>query len=282
MLDSEIRQKIEEFVYSRPRSVQEIAEHIRKSWKTVNRYVDEIMESYGTISVHVFRGGTRGALKIVYWAGVDKASKSVFQEQLEEQIILGRKKEDFSGFDIFQHISRNEKSVWVGEGKNEVDAGRILEFNNLLLSAKSQIIFFSGNLSFINLKDKKIDIFETLDGLAKKGIRMKVLCRVDIAGLENVRKILSLNFKYGKEIVEVHHREQPLRALIIDGKVFNIKEIKESTGKDRELNKKIFIYYTIKNKEWAEWLSKIFWKMFSSSIDAKLRLEEMELLKFKL
>lgn len=281
MLDSDTRRKIEELVYSRPRAVQEIAEHIKKSWKTVNRYVDEIAESYGSISTHVFRGGTRGALKIVYWAGVDKASKSVFQEQLEEQILLGRKKDDFSGFDIFQHISKKDKSVWVGSGKDEADAGRLEEFKNLLLSAKSQIIFFSGNLSFVNLKDKNINIFSVLEALAKRGVKMKVLCRVDIAGLENVKRILSLNFKYGKEIIEVHHREQPVRALIIDGRVFNVKEIKEPTGKDKELSKKIFIYYTIKNKDWGEWLSKIFWKMFSSSIDAKLRLEEMELLKVK-
>ena len=58
-----------------------------------------------------------------------------------------------------------------------------------------------------------------------------------------------------------------------------IKEIKEPTGKVHELNKRIFIFYSIKDREWCDWLSKIFWKMFSSSIDAKKRIEEMHRLK---
>lgn len=281
MLDSGARQKIEELVYSRPRSVQEIAEYLKKSWKTVNRYVDELSDSYGTIAVHVFRGGTRGALKIVYWAGVDKASKSVFQEQLEDQITKGRTKYDFSAFDIYQHVPKNEKQSFIAEGKSEEEVGQLESFRDLLLSAKNQVIFFSGNLSFINLKDKKIDVFEIIDGLVKKGIKIKILCRVDIGGLDNIKKVLSLNHKYGKELVEIHHREQPVRGVIVDNKYISIKEVKEPTGRDKELNRKMFIFYMIRNKDWADWLGKIFWKMFSSSIDANKRIEEMELMRVK-
>ena len=68
---------------------------------------------------------------------------------------------------------------------------------------------------------------------------------------------------------------QPLRAFIIDNKVIRIKEVSEPTGKLNELNKRMFLYYTIKDKEWTEWLTKLFWKMFSTAIAAEKRLEEM-------
>jgi len=278
-VSSEIIKKIEDFVYQKPRAINEIAHHLNKNWRTADRYIDEIKKNFGTLSTRVFREGTRGALKIVYWSSIDKISHSVFQEQLEEEIIRGRTKYDFSGFDIFQHVTDKNKQAWINKGEDEADAGRLKEFQEILLSAKKQIIFFSGNLSFINLEDKKIDIFKTIEELLKKGISMKIICRIDIAGKENVEKLLSLNFKYGKELIEIHHREQPMRVTIIDDKLINIKEVKEPTGRDRELNKKTFIFYTIKDKDWIEWLSKIFWKMFSSSIDSKKRLEELNKIK---
>lgn len=39
--------------------------------------------------------------------------------------------------------------------------------------------------------------------------------------------------------------------------------------------KKFFMFYTLNDKEWTEWLSRIFWKLFSSSIGAKKRIEEL-------
>jgi len=279
MLSSEIIKKIEDFVYSKPRSIQEIAGYIKKNWRTADRYVQEIEKNFGTISTKVFREGTRGALKIVYWSAVEKISHSVFQQQLEEEIMTGKTKYDFSGFDIFQHIQEKNKSAWIKKAEDEVKADRLKDFEELLLQAKKQILFFSGNLSFINLNDGKIDMFKVLENLVKKGISIKVICRVDLVGIENVKKLLSLNFKYGKEIIEIHHRAQPLRITIIDNRLFNIKEIKEPTGREHELKKKTFIFYTIKDKEWVEWISRIFWKMFSSSVRAEKRLEEMNKLK---
>ena len=279
MLDPTIIKKIEDFVYSKPRAIQEIAIHINKNWRTADRYVEDIEKNFGTLSTRVFREGTRGALKIVYWSSVDKVSHSVFQEQLETEILKGRSKYDFSAFDIFQHVPDKNKYAWIKKGENEVKAKKLKDFEELLLSAKKQILFFSGNLSFINFEDSEVNIFETLEKLIKKGITIKVICRVDISGKENVEKLLSLNFKYGKELIEIHHREQPLRATIIDNKVLNLKEIKEPTGRDKELNKKTIILYTINDKEWVDWLSKIFWKMFSSSIDTNKRLQEMNKIK---
>jgi hypothetical protein len=279
MLDQKIIKKIEDFVYSKPRSIQEIAKHIDKNWRTADRYTEEIEKNFGTITTRVFREGTRGALKIVYWSSVDKVSHSVFQEKLEENIMRGRTKYEFSAFDIFQHVPEKNKIAWIKKGKDESETERLKDFEDLLLEAKNQILFFSGNLSFINFDDGKTNVFKVLEKIVKKGIPIKVVCRVDLAGKDNIEKLLSLNFKTGKELIEIHHREQPLRVTIIDNRIINLKEIKEPTGREKELNKKTFIFYTIKDKDWCEWLSKIFWKMFSSSIDANKRLQEINKIK---
>jgi len=275
MLNNQEIKKIEDFIRAKPRSIQEIASHINKNWRTADRYIEEIKKNFGTLETRVFREGTRGALKIVYFANIEKISNSIFQEELESKIFLSHKKEDFRSFDIFQFVQDKDKQVWTKNGKDESDAGRLKEFSELMLKAKKQILFFSGNLSFINFDDKKTNIFKTLEELIKKNISIKVICRVDLSGKENVEKLLSLNFKHGKELIEIHHREQPLRATIIDNELINLKEIEEPTRRKNETSEKTFIFYTIKNKEWIEWLSKIFWKMFNSSIDSKKRLEEI-------
>lgn len=280
MLDSITIKKVEDFVYGKPRSVQEIAKHLNKNWRTADRYVEEIENEYGTIATKTFREGTRGALKIVYWASVEKLKGSVFQEILEEQIMKGISREDFSAFDIFQHINDDEKKVEVQEEASEEET-ELIELVNFLKETKKQLIIFSGNLSFINLKKNKTDIFLLLEELVKKGISIKVICRIDLVGRENIERLLSLNFKHGKELIEIRHRQQPLRAIISDNKIFRIKEIREPTGRKNELNKKVFIFYTIKNRDWADWLSRIFWKMFSSSVDARKRIVELNKLKLK-
>ncbi len=280
MLNTEVIRKIEDFIYTKPRSVDEIAKHIGKNWRTADRYVGEIEKNFGTISTRVFREGTRGALKIVYWSSQDKVSNSVFQEKMESDIVSRKTKYDFSPFDIFQLVKDNKKDAWIKTATNEVKAGRMHEFKKLLERAEKQILFFSGNLSFINFKDKEADIFNVIENLVKKGISIKVLCRVDFAGIENIEKMLSLNYKYGKNLIEIRHREQPLRVTIIDNKITNMKEVKEPTGREKELNKKTFIIYTITDKEWTEWLSKIFWKMFNNSVSSEKRLEEMKKLRY--
>lgn len=277
MLNREITKKIENFVSNKPRSIQEISIYINKNWRTADRYIKEIEEQYGTLSTRTFRKGTRGALKIVYWSGIEKISSSVFQEQLEKQIMYARKKEDFSAFDIYQHVPDKSKKATL-EKTSEENETNLKEFENLQKSAKKQLLIFSGNLSFINLK--RINILKIFGGLIEKGVKIKIICRVDLAGKENVEKVLSLNFKYGKESIEIRHKDHPIRGFIVDNKLFRIKEIKEPTGRIKELNKKIYIFYTIKDKEWAEWLSRIFWKMFSESLGANKRLQEMKKIKY--
>ena len=175
MLDTETIRKIEDFVYPQPRSIQEIAQFIGKNWRTADRYVDEITKQFGTLSTKNFREGTRGALKVVYWASVEKVSNSIFQEQMEKDILTGKTKHDFSGFNIFQHVKDKEKTAWVKQGKNEVDLGRLSDFTEFLNKAEKQVLFFSGNLSFVNYKDKKNDVFKVLENLVKRGISIKII-----------------------------------------------------------------------------------------------------------
>ena len=122
------------------------------------------------------------------------------------------------------------------------------------------------------------DLFFVIEDLVKKGVMVKVLCRVNLSGKKNIERILSLNHKYGKEMVEVHHREHPVRATIFDNDLMHMKEIRSPTKPIRagEFDKDYFIFYNIKDKEWVEWLKKIFWKLYSTSVDAKIRLKEFE------
>ncbi len=274
MLDAATVKKIIDFVFVRPRTIQEIAEHIDKNWRTADRYVQEIQEEQGTLSTRVFREGTRGALKVVYGVNAEKISNTVAQQILEDHIFKSLWRDDFSPFDIFQYVPENNKQVWSRQGKGEDYLGTLDNLRDLLLQTEKQLLLFSGNLSFVFYKDKKIDIFSVFEELVKRGVSIKVVCRVDLTGLDNIKRLLSLNFKYGKELIEIHHKQQPLRCTVVDKKFFNIKEVFTPTSRNYELQKKTYVFYTINEKEWLDWITKIFWKMFSHSIDAGDRIEQ--------
>ncbi|MFH1916943.1 MAG: hypothetical protein ABIJ21_06805 [Nanoarchaeota archaeon] len=280
MLATKEIKKIEDFVYAKPRSMQEVASHMGKSWRTADRYIDELVKEYGTIATRTFREGTRGALKIVFWAAMENAHHSVFQERLEHDILHFKKKEDFSAFDIFQYVKDKDKKAIVISSEKE-DKIDIEEWTGEFLACKKQVLIFSGNLSWLNISCKGCDPFQTLSVLVKKGISIKILTRVDLASMRNIEKMLSLNFNYGKELIEIHHAEHPLRAFIFDNRLLRIREINEPTGKINELNKRIFIYYLIKDREWIDWLTRVFWKMFSNAVNAERRIEELKKVRVK-
>ncbi len=275
MLNQELVKTIEDFVYLQPRSMFEISEHIKKNWRTADRYVEEISSEFGNIKIKIFRGGTRGALKIVYWNLNEKLSKNIFQQEIENKIFASSKKEDFSAFDLYEQVEEKNKKVTVENVSDEVKTN-LYELRDLLDSTKKQILLFSGNLSWLNLKNKDIDFLKSLEVLIEKGVKIKVICDVNLAGKENIEKLLSLNFKTQKEAIEIRHRKQPLRGIIFDDKKFRIKEVVEPTGKINELNKKLFLYYTIQDKNWIEWITKIFYKMFRNGVSAEKRIQELD------
>lgn len=279
VLTKEITGKINEFVFQKPRSIDEIAKHIIVNWRTANRYVDRIEKDEGTISSKVFRGGTRGALKVVFWNNVEKFHASEVQERLFNQIMSGKNKKDFSPSEIYQFVDKNKKKMFI-LNENEYNAvANSKDFIERLKNAEKQILFFSGNLTFSNVMYHDQKIRDVLEDLGRKKISSKILSRVELAGINNIRDVLSINKRIGFDAVEIRHCYQPLRATIIDNKEASFKEILDPQEYARdELKSRLYVLYHIYDEEWIEWLQKVFWHLFRGSIDAKKRIEELELL----
>lgn len=276
MLDSKTIKKINDFVYVKPRAIQEIAFMLQKNWRTANSYVEKIEQETGSISTRTFREGTRGALKIVFWNNIEKIHSSEFQEKLFRKIEAGRAKEDFSPFDIYQYADERKRKAYF-EARDEQSEEAMAPFVNDLRSAKEQILFFSGNMSFINFTYKKKKILSYLEEVAKSRVSMKVLTRVDLAGLENIKEVAAINSRVGREAIEIRHCEQPLRALVIDSKAARFKEFQlPERYRTGELKKKAFIFYDIYDAEWVEWLQKVFWNLFRTSIPAEKRVNDLK------
>lgn len=279
MLDDKITKKINDFVYAKPRIILEIAQMINKNWRTADRYVEKIAKENGAIATRTFRGGTRGALKLVFWNNVEKIHSSEFQERIFKKIESGRKKEDFSPMDIYQYIDGNKKKAFL-EVQAEENAKIEQDIVSLIRSAKEQIFIFSGNLSWANAVQGKVRVLDALEEAAKRKVSIKILTRVDIASMNNIEQVLPINEKLGREAVEVRHCEQPLRCIIIDNKIARLKEIKDPANyKKGELAKKTFIFYEIYDTEWLEWLKKVFWNFFRPAMPASKRIEEINTIK---
>ena len=138
--------------------------------------------------------------------------------------------------------------------------------------ATSQVLFFSGNLSWL---DTWPDAIKILEQAAKKGISIKILTRVDIVSQKNIEKLFNVNKRTGRDAVQIRYCEQPLRALIIDDSVASLKEVLTQQH-NKELKKNMFMFYVIEDTEWISWLQKVFWNLWGQSVDAKIRLEALE------
>ena len=113
MLDSKLIKKICDFIYIKPRSIQEIAFHIQKNWRTADSYVERISKEQGNLAVRTFREGSRGALKIVYWNNIEKIHSNDFQDRLFKKIEIAKDKKDFSPFDIYQYVDENKRHAFL-------------------------------------------------------------------------------------------------------------------------------------------------------------------------
>ena len=282
MLDNQTIKKINDFVYQKPRTVQEISELIKKSWKTAESYVNRISDQQGTISTRTFRGGTRGALKIVFWNTLDSLDKDSFQLRLYKQIESGRLKQDFSPLDIYQHINKNKKSSILLQPTKYVSKENYYDFKNLLLSAKQQIFFFSGNLTLTEMKYKNEKILDVIKDLARKGINFKILTRMEFRIIEEVLDLLSVNKELGRTAIEIRHCYQPLRCTIIDDKIATLKEVEiPTTLYDNKPQEQISIIFQIYDKDWVAWLKKVFWDLFRTAMPCEKRIEELNVLRKK-
>jgi len=278
-LDSETEKKILEFVYKKPCTISEIASLIQRNWRTADAYVEMISQRSGAIAVRTFRKGTRGALKIVYWNSNEKMNSSEAQERLFGQIRAGRTKKDFSPFSIYQFVDSRKRTAFVEQQSEEATTVK-QDLAGILRSAKKQILIFSGNLSWSNLKQGKENIIDVFENIAKRGVSIKILSKVDITSYKNVVKMLEINHRLGKDVVEIRQCEQPLRAFIIDDEVARFKEILNPDDYAREeIDRKTYAFYEIKDKEWIEWLTKVFWNLFRTSIPAQKSIQDLKSIK---
>src|SRR3989338_6630693 len=96
MLEQATIKRINEFVYAKPRTIQEIALLLNVNWRTADSYVQKISEEQGTLSVRTFREGTRGALKVVFWSNLrseEHTSELQSQFHLVCRLLLEKKKQ---------------------------------------------------------------------------------------------------------------------------------------------------------------------------------------------
>jgi hypothetical protein len=107
---------------------------------------------------------------------------------------------------------------------------------------------------------------------------MKVLTRVETPGIKNVQNSIEMNKRLGHDAIEIRHCFQPLRITIFDDNLAVMKEVLDPKNYSKgELKEKLYILYYIYDQDWVEWLQKVFWYLFRSSIDARKRMEELKL-----
>lgn len=279
MLDSDTIKKINDFVYQKPRTIQEISLLIKKNWRTADRYISKISKETGSLNIRTFREGTPGALKIVFWNTIEKIHSSEFQERLFKQIEAGRSKKDFSPLDIYSYIEKGKQAITI-DNYYEDTPTNYDNFVKELKNAESQILLFSGNLSFIHMKKGNESVLDVLEKLAKNNVNIKILTRIELPGLKNILDVLSINDKLGKKLIEIRHCYQPLRCMIIDNKIANLRENKyKEDYEEGELKKDMVLLLKIYDEEWILWLQKVFWNLFRRSIGAEKKLKDLETIK---
>ncbi|MFC1755159.1 hypothetical protein ACFL96_17485 [Thermoproteota archaeon] len=275
VLDAKIKKQICDFVYTKPRVVDEVAKHLGKNWRTADRYIQKIAEEDGCISTRTFREGTRGALKIVFWSNIENIHSSSFQERLLRQIESSKHKDDFDFFDIYQYVDEKNKNSFLEEF--EYPSISIKQnLVQLLRNAENELYIFSGNLSWTKMTENNKKLIDILEELAERNVKIRVVCRVDFASLNTLKDVYAINNKIGKEIIEIRHTRQPLRGFVIDGKTARFKDEKLiRTYKEGELLKNTRLFMEITDTDWIEWLTKVFYNMFRNSMDGRKRIEQL-------
>jgi predicted transcriptional regulator len=274
MLDKQTKDAIYATVKKRPHTVQELALLLDKSWLTVDKYVERLIEE-GFIGVHTFRGGTRGALKIVYW-NILPLAQSALQKRFSEQVLSGRGKFDFAPGDL-AHFAKDKKAWYVADSKLFAKEN----FSNLkkrLVAANEEVLIFSGNLSFSAISDGKETILDVLRSLLRRGVSIKIMCRVELVDISQMKAVLALEqFESNGAKLSIRHAYQPLRAIVIDSCELSLKETKDPVDYySHELSQKTNIIYIIHDAEWVEWARNMFLTLYRTGIDAKERIVEIE------
>ena len=190
-----------------------------------------------------------------------------------QRIVSAKQKDEFSPFDIYQYVDDDKRTCFLEKQEDNLNVKQ--DLISTVSSADEQIFIFSGDLSWAVAQQNGIPLFTAFEQLVSKQIPIKILAHVDLNALENVHHILSLNHKYGKQLIEIRHCTQPLRAFIVDDKLIRFKE-KYFFKSSSEEN---YLFYSITDHTWIQWLQKVFWHFFSTSISAEKRLQDLRTIK---
>ena len=113
--------------------------------------------------------------------------------------------------------------------------------------------------------------------MAENNISVKIISRVTVDSMKNVRSLLAINDEIGKKVIEIRHAKQPLRGFVIDSDIARFREvINPFEIEDSEISKDLLLFYEIYDKEWIEWLQKIFWHIFRTAIPAEKRIKDLD------
>ena len=272
-LSEEEIQTILRMVQKEPRTVQEIAQTIDRSWVTTEKYLQELKEKTGQISLKTFREGTQAALKIVHYSDSTLTIGDEVKQALAQQIITGKQKTDFDFMEIFQFVRENEKRAHTYDSLKPESSIAKETANN---PAKETAFVFSGNLSYISYNYKGRNMVDMIEGELEAGAHIRILSRVNMSSLSNIEKVSHLLVKYPNQF-EIRHRYQPLRGVLVDGKFARFRnEERMENYREGELEKNTRIYYEITSNEWITWLESVFWSMWRSSIPYDQRIKEIQ------
>lgn len=272
-MEPEESERIMAFVRTEPRAISEVAEHIGRSWVTAERYVQRIAESTGLLRVKTFRGGTRGALKLVFYNHSDRPLRDELEKELYRRVREGRSKRDFPFFDMYQWASDDGKRA---ETEPLASSDGALRLKKDLEGCERQLLVFSGNLSVLSVQAGSERISDVIARMVERGVTVRVLTRVSLGGLENIAPLLDLARKHPDRI-ELRHAEQPLRGFLIDGSYarFTDEETVERY-REGELRSDVRIIYEVRDPQWAAWLERVFWNLYRPGVDAPRRIAEIQ------
>ncbi|MDO8656256.1 MAG: hypothetical protein Q7K45_03380 [Nanoarchaeota archaeon] len=269
--DKDIKEVIS-FVKQEPRTVQDIAKMLHKSWLTANSYVQQIKERTGLLEVKMFRKGTQGALKLVYYAHPDTLHADDLREELYHKIKNGRFRSDFDFMEIFQFIPEKKKKSYSGNTPSVYERHMLSVYKR----AQHNVYCFSGNLSFLRHSAALLGVWEDL---LQKKVHIKILCRINLATLENINALFPLLQKY-PAYLEIKHSYHPLRGCIVDDALaFFCDEEKLQMYREGELPKDTRILYEVYDEQWISWMQKVFWNIFRFSIGYDVRIKELKKIK---
>ena len=272
------KQKILDLIHSRPRAIAEIAFEIDKNWRTADRYIEQLAGE-DLIKTWVFRKGGRGALKIAYWPSSSTSSPSAVRNFLLQRILNGVNKEDFSSLDIVQHIPKEKREVFFLSEESYHKNPNVDNFFERLSKVKSQILFFSGNLSFVDIGERRKEFMKIMEDRIKNEVMIFILTRVDKSNRESILDLLQLNKKGYKGKIEIRYAHQPLRCTVVDEKFFHLKESFSDYSAGSKVNyDKLRGYniYGVYDEDWSRWISGVFWHLWHGSVNAEDRIKVLD------